>query len=226
MIISEVFETSENHSNGGSKFNDTEDSDGEISILRVEEANNVITKLMQAIPEVITHHPLVYIRNSVRTKRWQRQMQKKAATVNAYTNLDNIDLDSDSEIIKDGFEVETAEGHSIICFKKLGDTIKRLENEIKRNKHKASIIVAEAAVKGVYHAHCIRSWAINYIKNSAFPILRQAKHVNEEILPSLCFDPSPTICVRTAYKWLKTFSFEYSEVRKGIYIDSHERADM
>ncbi|CAG8845713.1 23871_t:CDS:2, partial [Racocetra persica] len=39
-----------------------------------------------------------------------------------------------------------------------------------------------------------------------------AKHVNEKILPKLCFDPSPTICVRTARKWLKIFGFEYLEV--------------
>ncbi|CAG8837776.1 24665_t:CDS:1, partial [Racocetra persica] len=72
-------ETSENHSNSSSKFNDTEDSDRKISILRVKKANNIITKLIQAIPEVITHHLLVYIRNSIRTKKWQKQMQKKAA---------------------------------------------------------------------------------------------------------------------------------------------------
>ncbi|CAG8560969.1 10414_t:CDS:2, partial [Racocetra fulgida] len=111
-------ETSENRSNGGDEFNDAEDSDREISILR---------------------------------------------TVNAYTNLDNIDSDNDSEIIEDRFEVETAEGHSIISSKKLSDTIKELENEIKSNKHS---------------------------------------------------------------EWLKTFGFEYLEVRKEMYMDDHKCADV
>ncbi|CAG8677644.1 15022_t:CDS:2, partial [Gigaspora rosea] len=104
------------------------DSDGEISILRIEEANNVITKLMQAIPEVVTCHQLVYIGNSVRTKRRRRQIQKKDAvgtpklelfwlpTVNMHTNVDNIGSDSDFEIFEDGFEIETVEGHNITSY--------------------------------------------------------------------------------------------------------------
>lgn len=53
-----------------------------------------------------------------------------------------------------------------------------------------------------------------------------ASHVNEEILSTLGFDPPPTISVRTARRWLDEFGFKYSEVKKGLYMDGHERADV
>ncbi|CAG8796268.1 19209_t:CDS:2, partial [Dentiscutata erythropus] len=172
-----------------------------------------------------------------------------------------ISSNSDSETFESDSEVEIAEGYNIMFLGYLNNTIKQLEKEIRSNKHsevikahlytmlsyfrlvehdyekiKASIIVAEAAGKGVYHACCIRAWTVNYVKNGEFPSLRQGKHsktwnelakyVNKKILPRLCFDLSPTICVRTARKWLKVFGFEYSEVRKGMYMDRHEHADV
>ncbi|CAG8782346.1 11011_t:CDS:2 [Dentiscutata erythropus] len=63
-------EVSETCSSSG---NDVEDR--EISILRPEEADNMITRLIQAVLEVTTHRPLVYIENSERTKRRRRQIQ-------------------------------------------------------------------------------------------------------------------------------------------------------
>ncbi|CAG8661130.1 719_t:CDS:2, partial [Gigaspora rosea] len=72
------------------------DSDGEISIFRIEKANNVITKLMQAIPE----------KNAVGTPKLELFW---SPTVNTHTNVDNIGSDSDSEIFEDGFEIETVE---------------------------------------------------------------------------------------------------------------------
>ncbi|CAG8849294.1 21914_t:CDS:1, partial [Racocetra persica] len=114
---------------------------------------------------------------------------------------DTFGSDSDSEIFGSDSEVETVESHNIMSLEYLNNTIKQLEKEIKSNKHsevvkarlytilsyfrlvergreriEASIIVAEAAGKGVYHARCIRAWAINYIKNGEFPISRQGKH--------------------------------------------------
>ncbi|CAG8773511.1 719_t:CDS:1, partial [Dentiscutata heterogama] len=55
-------EASETCSSSGDELNDVED--GEISILRPEEANNIITRLMQAVSEKTTHRPLVYIGNA------------------------------------------------------------------------------------------------------------------------------------------------------------------
>ncbi|CAG8773476.1 19474_t:CDS:2, partial [Racocetra persica] len=150
--------TSENHSNSGGEFNNAKDSDREISILRVEKTNNIITKLMQAILEK---------KAAVGTPKLELFW---SPTINVYTNLNNIDSDSNSEIIEDGFEVETAKGHSIIFFKKLGDTIKRLENEIKSNKH-------SEMEKAYFYTTTI------YIKNGAFPILRQDKNMKEETRP-------------------------------------------
>ncbi|CAG8662613.1 34848_t:CDS:2 [Racocetra persica] len=34
------------------------------------------------------------------------------------------------------------------------------------------------------------------------------------------------ICIRTTRNWLEVFGFEYSEVRKRIYIDGHKRTDV
>ncbi|CAG8449812.1 7874_t:CDS:2 [Scutellospora calospora] len=240
-------EVSETCSSSSDKLNDVEDR--EISILRSEEADNMITRLMQTVSEMNKH-----------------------INMDNYSMSDTISSDSDSEIFGSDSEVKTAKSHNIMSLEYLNNTIKQLEKEIKSNKHsevvkarlytmlfyfhlvehghkriEASIIVVGAAGKGVYHAHCIRAWAINYIKNSEFPISRQgkhpktwsflwdddnvnsdelAKHVNEKILPKLCFDPSPTICIRTARNWLKTFEFKYSEVRKGMYMDRHECADV
>ncbi|CAG8624222.1 9070_t:CDS:2, partial [Racocetra fulgida] len=103
------------HNDNSSEFNDIEDRDGEISILRIEEANDVITKLMQAVSEVTTHRPLVYIGNSVRTRRWRRQIQRKAA----------VGTPNDSETSESNFEVGTAKDHMIY--------IEKLE--IKSNKY-------------------------------------------------------------------------------------------
>ncbi|CAG8765170.1 6698_t:CDS:2, partial [Dentiscutata heterogama] len=112
-----------------------------------------------------------------------------------------ISSDSDSETFGSDFEVETVEDRNIMSLENLNHAIKQLEKEIKSDKYsevvkarlytmlsyfclvergqkriEASIIVAEAAGKGVYHAHCIRAWAVNYIKNGEFPISRQENH--------------------------------------------------
>ncbi|CAG8654963.1 12931_t:CDS:2, partial [Racocetra fulgida] len=156
-------EALETCNSSGNELNDVEDR--EISILRSKEADNVITRLMQAVPEVTTHWPLVYIENSIRTKRRRKQMH------------DTISSDSNSETFGSDSEVEIAESYNIMSLENLNNTIKQLKKEIKSNKHseivkahlytmlsyfhlvehgrkriEPSIIVAEAAEKGVYHA--------------------------------------------------------------------------
>ncbi|CAG8829655.1 10704_t:CDS:1, partial [Racocetra persica] len=39
------------HSTSGGELNNTEDSDTKISVLKTEEANNIITRLLQAVSE-------------------------------------------------------------------------------------------------------------------------------------------------------------------------------
>ena len=50
--------------------------------------------------------------------------------------------------------------------------------------------------------------------------------MNEIILPGLGFAPSPTIHLNTARNYLKELGYTYSKVKKGIYIDGHEREDV
>ncbi|CAG8492388.1 359_t:CDS:2, partial [Cetraspora pellucida] len=231
-------EASETRSSSSDELNNIKD--GEISILRPKEVNNIITRLMQAVPEKTTHQPLVYIGNTIRMKRRQRQLQQEAAVgtpklelfwspmINRHMNIDDdgmsntISSDSDSETFRSNFEVETVEDHNIMSLENLNHAIKQLKKEIKHDKYskvfrlvecsqkriEASIIVAETAEKGVYHAHEL------------------ANHVNETILLNLCFNSSPTIFIRTAKNWLKIFGFEYSEVKKEMYMDGHEYVDV
>ncbi|CAG8699705.1 7372_t:CDS:2, partial [Dentiscutata heterogama] len=129
---------------------------GEISILKSEEANNVITKLMQTVPEMNKH-----------------------ININDDSMSNTFGSDSDFKIFRSDSEVKTVKSHNIISLEYLNNTIKQLEKKKSRHSHErieASIIVAEAARKGVYHARCIHAWAINYIKNSEFSISRQGKH--------------------------------------------------
>ncbi|CAG8782810.1 14089_t:CDS:2, partial [Dentiscutata erythropus] len=225
-------------SNNGDKFNDEfdniEDGDTEISIVSDEDANNIITKLLQAVPEVATHRSLVNILD----------------TISADMNNDTIDSDSDFESefevkvdsnSKSKFKVEVDKDRSMSS-EMLGDVTKQLEKEVKSNKHdesmakrvEASIIVAKIAGRGVYYAHCIYAWAdilmqvMSFLQSNKWSVnpIELAKHINKRVLPSLCFDLLPTMCVKTAEKWLEIFGFEYSLVRKRMYMDSHEHADM
>ncbi|CAG8457140.1 15938_t:CDS:2, partial [Dentiscutata heterogama] len=268
---------------------DVEDSDVEISILEDEEANSIITRLLLAVL-IIGHLCILEIRKeqeaAVGTSKLELFWLPRVDTYmsdGVDMNDEPIGSDSDSE---NDFEIEAIRDHNIMSSEILNSKIEQLKEEIKSDKYsevekaclytmlsylhlvehgrqrvEASIIVAEAARKGAYHARCIRSWTINYILNRTILISRQgkhpktwsflwdddiliqiksflrsnkwcvnanelAKHVNEKILPGLCFDLSLMIYVRTAKKWLKTFGFEYSEVRKEMYMDRHERADV
>ncbi|CAG8554210.1 15680_t:CDS:2 [Dentiscutata heterogama] len=43
---------------------------------------------------------------------------------------------------------------------------------------------------------------------------------------NLGFDPPPTIHVNTAYNYLKALGYEFSQTKKRIYVDGHERDDV
>ncbi|CAG8473821.1 19518_t:CDS:2 [Racocetra persica] len=112
-----LIEVSKTHSDNSNEFNDIEDSDGEISILRIEEVNDIITRLIQAVLErkaVVGIPKLELFWSSV--------------------NPDIYSSDSNSETSKSDFEVGTAKDR-MISIKKLGNIIKELETEIKSNKH-------------------------------------------------------------------------------------------
>jgi hypothetical protein len=53
------------------------------------------------------------------------------------------------------------------------------------------------------------------------------KHINDTILPSLDLgSPDNLITERTARRWLLKLGYRNCEVRKGLYIDGHERPDV
>jgi hypothetical protein len=50
--------------------------------------------------------------------------------------------------------------------------------------------------------------------------------VNTEILPDLGITPKRPIGTRTARRWLIKLGWRYTQVKKGVYMDGHERADV
>jgi hypothetical protein len=53
------------------------------------------------------------------------------------------------------------------------------------------------------------------------------KHVNEAICPALGLTgDNAKISERTAITWLHKLGYSYTEVRKGLYFDGHERPDV
>ena len=53
------------------------------------------------------------------------------------------------------------------------------------------------------------------------------RHVNEAICPALGFTgDNATISERTAINWLHKLGYSYTDVRKGLYFDGHERPDV
>ncbi|CAG8718221.1 13358_t:CDS:2 [Rhizophagus irregularis] len=65
----------------------------------------------------------------------------------------------------------------------------------------------------------------SYIREHKWDISPQMLMIqmNEIILPGLGFAPSPTIHINTARNYLKELGYTYAKVKKGIYIDGHER---
>ncbi|CAG8483122.1 8250_t:CDS:2 [Racocetra fulgida] len=84
-------EASETCNSSGDELNDVED--GEISILRPEEADNVITRLMQTVSEMVNRH----------------------INTNDDSISDSIGSDSDSETFGSDSEVETAKRNIIVA---------------------------------------------------------------------------------------------------------------
>jgi len=64
------------------------------------------------------------------------------------------------------------------------------------------------------------------LHNQITPKLLQ-KQVNEFIIPALGLDlGQQRISERCARRWLHKLGYAVTEVRKGIYVDGHERPDV
>ena len=70
-----------------------------------------------------------------------------------------------------------------------------------------------------------RTWLIQQKKGSVTPVKFQ-KGINEVILPSLNIFPSKPLCERTACRWLIKLGWQHTKIKKGVYIDGHEHADV
>ncbi|CAG8778034.1 31646_t:CDS:2, partial [Racocetra persica] len=117
--------------------------------------------------------------------------------------------------------------------------IEQLKNEVKSNSHneiesarlnailfylrlikcgegktKTSVTVAKATRKNIYRARFIRAWILNYLQNGTLPVSRQGKHLKTRNLTNYINDE------------MNEFGFEYSEVKKSMYMDGHEQADV
>ena len=67
----------------------------------------------------------------------------------------------------------------------------------------------------------------SYIREHKWDVTPQMLMIqmNEIIFPGLGFAPSPTIHLNTARNYLKELGYTYANVKKGMYIDGHERED-
>ncbi|CAG8686145.1 23419_t:CDS:2, partial [Racocetra persica] len=153
-------------SSNGDKFNDEfEDRDIEISIVRDEDMNNIITKLLQAVPE-----QKAAIITSKLESFW-------TPVISADMNNNIIDSDSNSE---NEFEVEIDKGHNMSP-EMLGNIIKQLEKKVKNNKHGEAIfsnLLSEACVT-TYPGKDSNKWwnldnLVNQVVNYAIPIFEDA----------------------------------------------------
>jgi hypothetical protein len=70
-----------------------------------------------------------------------------------------------------------------------------------------------------------RAWLMQQRKGKVTPVKFQ-KGLNEIILPSLSIYPSKPLCERTARRWLVKLGWQRTKIKKGVYIDGHERADV
>ncbi|CAG8445682.1 15618_t:CDS:2 [Dentiscutata heterogama] len=108
------------------ELNNIKSSDTGISILRTEKANNVITRLLQAVPEEAA------VGISKLESFW-------SSIVNACTSVNNSDNTSinnePTSLDSDDFEVEIVRDHNLISSKNLNNTIKQLENEFKSDEY-------------------------------------------------------------------------------------------
>ncbi|THU87050.1 hypothetical protein K435DRAFT_682354, partial [Dendrothele bispora CBS 962.96] len=51
-------------------------------------------------------------------------------------------------------------------------------------------------------------------------------HINTILFPELGIKPKSPISIRTARRWLINLGWTYTVVKKGVYMDGHERADV
>jgi hypothetical protein len=72
---------------------------------------------------------------------------------------------------------------------------------------------------------CARGWLFQQEKGKVTP-LKFKQGLNDIILPSLGIFPSKPLCERTARRWLVKLGWQRTTIKKGVYLDGHERPDV
>jgi hypothetical protein len=72
---------------------------------------------------------------------------------------------------------------------------------------------------------CARKWLADQKPGTVTPMTFRTA-LNNEILPSLCIILKKPICDRTARRWLRKLGYDKATLRKGVYMDGHERPDV
>jgi hypothetical protein len=112
-------------------------------------------------------------------------------------------------------------GRCILCWASQWKTNKKIVLS-RRGKHpKTKNLLADSDVYLL-----INSWLREHHKFDVTPAMLQ-KHVSEVVLPAVGItNEKNRISERTATRWLRALGWTRSEVKKGIYVDGHERADV
>jgi len=99
-------------------------------------------------------------------------------------------------------------------------TFEQLPPELRGGLRKGSTHLDDEDVKG----HALL-WLQTQKPGSITPIsFRQA--LNADILPNLNIVLKKPLCVRTARRWLIKLGYQLVSLRKGVYMDGHERPDV
>jgi hypothetical protein len=79
------------------------------------------------------------------------------------------------------------------------------------------------------HDETVKKKVLDYLTNlptgKVTPSALQ-KHINNVIFPELNIKPKKPLTVRTARRWLIKLGWRHTLVKKGVYMDGHERADV
>jgi hypothetical protein len=79
------------------------------------------------------------------------------------------------------------------------------------------------------HDERVKKMVLDYLKNlptgKVTPSALQ-KHINNMIFPELGIKPKKSLTIRTARRWLIKLGWRHTLVKKGVYMDGHERSDV
>jgi len=92
-------------------------------------------------------------------------------------------------------------------------------------EHRGGFKNSRSILKNEAVCNSARAWLFQQEKGKVTPM--KFKHgLNDIILPSLGIFPSKPLCERTARRWLVKLGWQRTTIKKGVYLDGHERPDV